>query len=235
MHFHPRRIRLGRRQVMPFAWAVAAISVVVLGLGMTGTLSGFTASINNNANSAGTGSVVMVETSGATTCYSNGSTSTTAITTNSNTCSINKLGGNLTMIPGTTSTVPVTITNAGTSPVATAFSLTPGGCSQSSNGSPAGSDSSFCGVVDVAIWDSTDTKCIVPSSAGSSQASCVPSSSNTLTSLGTSPIDLKAITGSIAAGGARTFSIITEIDPSNANNADMNLQVGDNLTWTFTA
>jgi hypothetical protein len=235
MHFKPRRLRLGRRQVVPFVWVVAAISVVVLGLGMTGTLAGFTASITNNANSAGTGSVLMTETSGATTCYSNGATSTATITTNANNCPINKLGGNLAMSPGTTSTVNVTLANSGTLPVSTAFTLTPGGCSQSANGSPSGGDTSFCGVVDVAIWDSSDGKCIVPASAGTSQASCVPSSSNTLTSLGTTAIDLKATTGAIAAGGSRTFSILTEIDPANATNADMNLQVSDNLAWSFTA
>ena len=220
---------------MPFVWASAAISLVVLGLGMTGTMSGFDASITNNANSAGTGSVLMTETSGATTCYSNGASGTASITTNANTCAINKLGGNLAMSPGTQSTVTVTITNSGTLPVSTAFTLTPGGCSQSSNGSPAGADTSFCGVVDVAIWDSTDGKCIVPGSAGSSQGACVPSSSNTLTSLGTSAINLKATTGDLAPGGTRTFSIMTEIDPVNATNADMDLQVSDNLTWSFTA
>lgn len=231
----PRR-RFGRRQVIPFVWIVSILSLVVLALGLTGTLAGFTASIDNNANSAGTGSVIMTETSGSTTCYSNGATSATAITTNANNCAINKLGGNLTMTPGTTSTVSVTVTDSGTLPVNTAFTLTPGGCTASANGSPAGSDTSgFCGVVDVAIWDSTDGKCIVPSSAGTVQANCVPSSSNTLTSLGTSAINLKTLTGNIAAGGSRSFSILTEIDPTNATNADMDLQVSDDLTWAFTA
>src|ERR1700756_2797021 len=103
MQFKPRKPRLGRKQVVPIAWAASAGSLIVLVLGITGTLSGFTATINNNANSAGTGSVVMVETSGGTTCYSNGVAVGTAITTNANNCSINKLGGNLLMIPGTTS------------------------------------------------------------------------------------------------------------------------------------
>jgi hypothetical protein len=235
MDFHQRRRRLGRRQVVPFVWAASILCLVVLGLGLTGTMAGFNAQITNNANSAGTGSVLMTEASGATTCYSNGATSTTSITTNANTCAINKLGGDLTMQPGTESTVNVTITDSGTLPVQTAFTLTPGGCSQSANGSPSGADTSFCGVVDVAIWDSTDGKCIVPSSAGSTQASCVPSSSNTLTSLGTTAINLKTTTGNIAAGGSRTFSIMTEIDSTNATNADMNLQVSDNLAWSFTA
>lgn len=230
-----RRRRLGRRQLVPIIWAASILSLVLLGLGVTSTMAGFTASIDNNANSAGTGSVLMTETSGGTTCYSNGATSSTTISTNANTCSINKLGGNLVMVPGTTSTVNVTITDSGTIPVATAFTLTPGSCSQSANGSPAGSDASFCSVVDVAIWDSTDGKCIVPASAGTVQANCVPSSANTLTSLGTTAINLKTTTGNIAAAGSRTFSILTEIDPTNATNADMDLQVSDNLTWSFTA
>ena len=230
-----RRFQVRRRHVVPIAWATSTGSVVVLVLGLNGTLSGFTASINNSANSAGTGSVVMVETSGGTTCYSNGSTSSTAITTNSNTCSINKLGGNLLMIPGTESTTNVTIQNSGTSPVASAFTLTPGGCSQSANGSPAGGDTGVCSVVDLAIWDSTDGKCVVPASAGTVQANCIPSSSNTLSSLGTAAINLKTTTGNIAAGGSRSFTFLTELDPTNATNSDMNLQVSDSLTWSFTA
>jgi hypothetical protein len=227
---------MGRRQVVALAWSASIASLILLALGVTGSMAGFTAAITNNANSAGTGSVVMVETSGGTTCYSNGATSSTSITTNTNNCAINKLGGNLTMLPGgTSSSVAVTISNSGTSPVNTAFTLTPGGCTSSANGSPAGSDASFCAVVDVAIWDSTDGKCIVPASAGTVQANCIPSSSNTLSSLGTTAINLRTTTGDIAVGGSRAFTILTQIDATNATNADMNLQAADNLTWTFTA
>ena len=236
MEPNARRRRFGRKQVVPFVWIVSIASLVVLGLGLAGTLSGFTASIDNNANSAGTGAVLMTESSGGTTCYSNGATGSTAITTNANNCSINKLGGNLAMTPGTTSTVNVTITDSGSMPVNTAFTLTPGGCTATGNGSPAGSDTSgFCGAVDFAIWDSTDGKCIIPASAGTNQGNCVPSSSNTLASLGSSAINLKTTTGNISAGGSRAFSIMTEIDPTNVTNADMDLQVSDDLTWAFTA
>jgi len=235
---NPNKRRMGRRQVIPLVWGLSIMSLVVLALGITGTLSGFTATIDNNANSAGTGSVVMVETSGATTCYSNGATSGSAISTNSNTCAINKLGGNLLMLPGTTSTVNVTIQNAGTSPVGSAFTLTPAGCSTATNGSPAGADTAgFCGKVDVAIWDTTDSQCVVGAAGASTSGNCVPSTagSPTLSSLGTSAVDLLTPAGgSVAAGASKTYRIETMID-SSATNADQALKVSDDLTWTFSA
>src|SRR5689334_13511400 len=112
MSENSNRRRLGRKQVVPLVWGASFMSLVVLALGMTGTLSGFNASIDNTANSAGTGSVVMQESDGTTTCYSNGGSANANISTNSNTCSLNKLGGNLTMLPGgTVSEADVTLTN----------------------------------------------------------------------------------------------------------------------------
>jgi hypothetical protein len=225
--------RRRRRRFVPVVWIASLVALGVAALGVTGSLSGFTASIDNNANAAGTGSVVMKEVSGATTCYSTATGS--SISTNASTCpTIDKLGGNLTMEPGTASesTVPVTITDIGTSPVTTSFTLTPGGCTASANGTPAGSDTAgFCGEVDVAIWDSTDGVCVVGPSGANSAGTCVPSSANTLASLGSTPLSLSV---PVAAGGSKTFSILTEIDPG-ATNADMNLQAADSLTWTFNA
>ncbi len=64
--------------------------------GVSGTLSGFTASINNTNNTAATGTLLMTETGvvGATgSCYSNG-TALGAPDSNAGTCAtINKFGG----------------------------------------------------------------------------------------------------------------------------------------------
>jgi hypothetical protein len=230
--------RLGRKHVLPLVWSLSIASLVVVALGITGTFSGFTASIDNNANSAGTGSVIMVETSGATTCYSNGATAGAAISTNSNTCSINKLGGNLLMVPGNTSSVNVTIQNAGSTGVGSGFTITPGGCTvaNGSGGGPYGNDTAgFCGKVQLAIWDSSDNVCIVGPNGANSNGTCIPSSANTLTSLGTTPINLLAAAGgSVAAGVSKNYIVKTSID-ATATNADMALQVSDDLTWTFTA
>ncbi|MGH9120939.1 MAG: hypothetical protein ACRDYC_03195, partial [Acidimicrobiales bacterium] len=102
----------------------------------------------------------------------------------------------------------------------------PSGCTSSANGSPAGSDASFCGVVDVAINDTTDNTCIVGTTGP-----CAPSLASNLTALGTTPLTVPV---PLAAGASKTFTFTTEIDPS-ATNADMNLQVSDPLTWSFTA
>jgi hypothetical protein len=136
--------RAKRRRVVPLVWAAGAAAAVLLGLTVTGTISGFTASITNDTNTSGSGTLLMQESNsaGTVTCYSNGAAANSAVgAANSNTCStINKLGGDqapntngLNLAPGTTGTATiVNIKNAGTI-TASQFTLTPSTCTQSVN------------------------------------------------------------------------------------------------------
>src|SRR5689334_774974 len=103
-----------RRRLAPLVWLGSAAAATVVALGVSGTLSGFTASIDNTNNSAATGTLLMSETDGTATCYSNGSAAGVP-DTNAGTCAtINKFGGSTAMTPGVAGpAVTVTITNNG--------------------------------------------------------------------------------------------------------------------------
>ena len=87
-----------RRKFIPLAWIGSLVAVVLLALGVGGSLSAWTASITNTTDTAGTGSLVMEEDGpgGTPVCLSNDSTATCT--------TINKYGGNLSMVPGQTVT-----------------------------------------------------------------------------------------------------------------------------------
>lgn len=100
----PRRAQ--RRVAVPVIVA-GGLSSLLLAFSFTPTFSALTAAITNNTNTAGTGSLIMEEKSGSSTCTS-GATGTATCTT------INKYGGTMTMKPGDTSSVTITLKNTGT-------------------------------------------------------------------------------------------------------------------------
>lgn len=218
--------------------------VPVLGLAATAFLgftaspafSGFTAAITNSNNTIGTGNLLMQEIDANAPSYSCLSTSTGAtIAANDATCStINKFSGGggqnvVTAIPGTVYTTTVTIKNTGSMP-ATTFTLTPSACAQSNNTAVAqwGSDTAFCGKVNLTISDDTATKCVFPVSTS---ACAAPSSTNTLATLGTTPITLAT---PIAAGASRNYTFKVQVDAS-VTNASQGLVASTPLKWAFAA
>src|SRR3954468_23125262 len=157
----PSTERPRRRRLAPLVWLGSAAAATVVALGVSGTLSGFTASINNTNNTAATGTLVMTETgvTNATgTCFSNG-TANGAPDSNAGTCAtINKFGGSTTMAPGVAGpAVTVSITNNGTINAGT-FSLTAGAtCTQSNNGPINGSAVDLCSKLNVKVSNGTGT------------------------------------------------------------------------------
>lgn len=214
-----------RRRFAPLIIAAGIAASLALGFATAGALSGFTASINNSTNTIGSGTLLMTETQGATTCLS--SASGTVTTANAGTCAtINKFGGSTTIVPGTSYTSTVTIQNNGTAPANT-FTLTPAGCATTPNGAVNGSDTAgFCGKMDITIYDSTSAKCVAPAGAGACPAIA---STTTLASLGTTPI---ALATPLAAGASRTYTFTLQLDPS-ATNADQGLLASEALLWSF--
>jgi uncharacterized repeat protein (TIGR01451 family) len=214
-----------RKFAAPVVLAAGILSVAATIAGSSGAISGFSAGINNTNNTVASGTLLMSETQGGTTCLS--SAAGTVSSTNIGSCgTINKFGGSTTAVPGQTFTSTVVITNNGSVPANT-FTLTPQGCTQTTNGSTNGVATDFCSKVNITINDDTNAKCIFPASA---TAACgALSSANTLTSLGTATI---ALATPMAPGASRTYSFKVQLDAAAGNNYQ-GLGALEQLNWAF--
>ncbi|MBE7188979.1 hypothetical protein [Jatrophihabitans endophyticus] len=230
------------RRLVPIAWVAGAAAATMLGLTISGTLSGFTAEIDNSTNTAGSGTLLMQESNNAGTvnCYSNGAAANSAIgAANTNTCAtINKFGGDqtggLNLAPGTgTNVTTVKIKNAGTI-AASMFTLTPykansgdaSACTQSNNTGNTGvsavgaygSATDFCSQVNVVIKQAGTT-------IFSGTAAQLASGTGATTAL---PSNL----GPVAAGATVTLEFDVSLSGS-ASNAEQGLALSEPLAWKF--
>ena len=210
--------RHGRRRLAAPVLVAGVAASALLGLSFTPTFSAFVASIQNSVNTAGTGYLTMQESSGSTVCNS---TDGGSVSTNSATCStINKYGGNLTMVPGQSTTTAITVTNTGTVD-ASSFTLTPGACTQSTNGSLNGSATDLCSKLDVVI------------TAGSEGGTTIfRGTAAELASGGA--VNVPAPLAPVKAGVSVPISISVTID-SSAGSSYQGLAASQPLTWTFTS
>lgn len=204
-----------RARFAPLTIATGVLGAVLLSVSMSGTLSGFVASITNSANTAATGALVMQEqNAGATvTCLS---TDLGSVSTNTSTCSsINKFGGSTTMYPGNTVSTPITIKNVGTVAAST-FTLTPGAtCTQSNNGALNGTATDLCAKLNVVITSGALT---VFSGTAASLAGALPAAFT--------------MPAAPAAGVSVPFTIAVTLS-SAAGNTYQGLAASLPLTWTF--
>ena len=185
-----------RRRFTPIALTTGVVAAALLSVSMTGTLSGFVASINNSTNTTATGALIMQEqnAAGTVTCLS---TDGGTLSTNTATCAtINKLGGSTTMVPGQTITTNITIKNTGTVN-AGSFTLTPSACTQSAAATPSGTATDLCTQLQLVIMQ------------GSTQVY-----SGTAAGLGTA---VRTIAGPPAAGASLPFSFAATL-PAAAGN-----------------
>ncbi len=215
----PRR----RRRLTPLLFVAGLASAVVLSLSMTNTLSAFTASITNSLNTAASGTYVLQESgpSGGSTVTCN-STDGGTVSTNAATCAtINKYGGSTVMVPtnaaGTSNLVTTTVTfkNTGTA-TPTTFTLTPGACTQGTNGTSNGTATDFCSKLDVLITSNGTT---VRSGTAASLASG-------------GAITLPNIP---APGGAVVTLVFTVSIDTSAGNTYQGLSASQPLTWTLSS
>lgn len=214
-----------RRSFAPLLVLAGLLATLALAMSTSGVMAGFTAGITNNANSVGSGTLLMQENQGATTCLSSaGSTVTTA---NAGTCSgINKYSGVSAAVPGTVYASTVSVRNTG-SIAANVFTLTAGTCTASATASPAGTGTStFCGKVNVTINNDTTGKCVYPAQA----TPCgTPANTATLTTLAAAgPVSLPTV----AAGATHTFTFQVMLDNS-VTNAHQGLTANQSLAWSF--
>ena len=193
------------------------VSSLVLALGMSPTFSAFTASIQNTLNTAGSGALTMQETDGTYTCNS---TDGGSVSTNLATCAtINKYGGSMIMVPGVPVITNISIKNTGTV-AATTFSLTPGACTQSNNGTANGSASDLCGKMNILI------------KSGSTQIFSGTASS--LTSGGVIDLNSKLAQASVLSNAVVPITFTVTLDTTAANTYQ-GLKVSQPITWAFGA
>jgi hypothetical protein len=191
--------------------ATGALGTVLLSASVSGTLSGFVASVTNGANTAATGTLTMQEqnSDASITCTS---TDGTTVSTDAATCStINAYGGSTTMVPGTPVVTTVTIKNTGTV-AASSFTLAPGACTQSNNGAVNGSATDLCSKMQLSVA-SGSTTVYSGTLAG-------------LTTNGTVSLTPPA------AGATKTYTFTVTL-PASAGNTYQGLAASQPLTWTF--
>jgi hypothetical protein len=218
--------RRRRRSVVLAGLLGTAVFAVTAGL----SLGGFSAGITNPNNNFSSGTVVLKEAAGATTCFSTGA-GTTVNAANTAACTtIDDFGGPINQGPGSAvQTQTLNLSNVGTINGAT-FTVAPSACTSGAAANTApyiGTDLAFCGKVDVTIENDTGTpKCVYPVLAVACPAL---SSANTLTGLGgAGTLSL----GALAAGATDTLVVKTQID-SSVNNADQGLSATVPFTWTL--
>jgi hypothetical protein len=220
--------RRRRRSVVLAGMLGTTVFAVTAGL----SLGGFSAGITNPTNSYSSGTVVLKEAAGATSCFSTGTGTTVTASNTANCTTIDDFGGAVNQGPGSAATTQVlNLTNVGTINGST-FAVNPSACAATAatNTAPySGSDTAgFCGKVELTIQnDTTGTpSCVYPAGAGACPAL---STTNTLATFGASPsISL----GALAAGATDKFTVKTQLDPT-ATNIDQGLTASVPMTWAL--
>lgn len=215
----PRR---AKRSLAVPAIIAGGLSSMLLAFSLTPTFSALTAAITNDANTAGTGTLIMTETgpnsSGtATTCNSNdGSLSSNVLAT----CEINKYGASLNMAPGQTSSTTVHIKSTGTID-ATTFSVQGGACAAGTNGSASGSANDICSKYTIKIY------------AGTS-ATGTPLYSGTALAFGTAAAtSLGSYIPAVSNSAGQAFTITATL--ADVGNTYQGLKITQPITFTFGA
>jgi hypothetical protein len=224
------RRREKRRRFVPLVWVGSIVAVGILAASVNGSLSGFSASVTNQANQAGSAQApILVETGP----NSSGTSTTCASTSGTNgayTCTtINKYGNggesNLAMVPGSSASTTVTFANTSTQPAST-FTLAAGTCTSGDQGAQSGtgnlcSDGTF----------TVSVQCAQGTSTGSSALNEGPVAPSALTSA--SPM---TITGGLDSGASPgntvTCTIATALS-GTATDAEAGLTATQDLTWTI--
>jgi hypothetical protein len=203
-------------------------AVVILASSVNGSLSGFTASVTNLGNEAGSAQApILVETGPNSAGISTTCSSTSGVNGAYTCTSINKYGdngeANLSMVPGSSASTTVSFANTSTQPAST-FTVTAGACTAGEQGAQSGTGN-LCsdGAFTVSI------ACAQGTTAGSSALDEGPVAPSALTSA--SPM---TITGGLAAGTAPANTVtctVTTALAGTATDADAGLTATQDLTW----
>jgi hypothetical protein len=201
-----------RLRFAPLVVASALLSTAVLGLSATGTLSAFTASIQNQ-DSVTTGAIAMRETDASATA----ATACTSTTTGTTTCALNKYGTNLLTAASPTNTTTVLFTNTGNVPIST-FTMAPSACTKT--GSNTGD---VCAGITVAATCKITTD--------SSSTTLVATKTLTAFATAGSVTVPAACTPAIDSGTTASFTFTVTM--TSTGNDMQGLTATQPLTWTF--
>ena len=164
-----------RRRFAPLVWISGGLAAFLMVLGVSGTLSGWsTAIINNDSNSAGTTSSIVLEETGPDSGGDPFTCTTSGTATNESTCSqINKYGDDgaldTTLVPGDSINTTVSLTNTGSGDAST-FTMVPGACASEYNtgtnlgDTPAVGDD-LCSQLQVAVTCTGDSSLAIPATS----------------------------------------------------------------------
>ncbi len=200
----PRRAK--RRFSTPVIVA-GGLSSLLLSFSFTPTFSALTAAITNSDNTAGTGTLVMQETSGAANCTTDASGTATCST-------INKYGGTGTLLApgGAHQTVNVTIANVGSIDAAT-FTLDGLACSTADGTGSYHGTGNLCDKLNIKIT--------------SGGATVFDGTGNQLDAHAAFPLS------AVAAGGSAAFTFDVSFPAGTGDNAYQGRVMSQQLVWTF--
>jgi len=216
----PRRVRFA-----PAAIAAGAVGALLLTVSLSGTLSGFTAGINNTNDTASSGVLTMSETTTGTTpvtCTSTDS-QTVSATTAAQCTTINKYGAATLLVPGATGpTTSVVIKNTGTV-TANTFTMVPAACTYAAVATPSGNATDICSQLTIVVTSGTGA---TPTAVFSGTLAQFAGASSGTTPKLTMPVS------TLAAGASVQFNFTVSLS-SAATNADQNLQASQPIQFNF--
>jgi hypothetical protein len=190
---------------------------------------------SNNPDPPVTPTVLLDESNGTTTCYSNGSAGGVTTSNANGTCAIDDLVGTSDQVPGGTSlTTTLTFTNVGID-ATTVASMAASSCTVAAavddNGYIGSDTAGFCGEIDVTISNTTPgaaDMCVYPTQAAACPAL---SSAHTLAGLAGGTFNAVPLS-TLVAGGSATYVVDVELDAS-ATNADQGLTATVPISWSI--
>jgi hypothetical protein len=191
-------------------------AIIVAGLATltASTIANFNAIIVNSSNTFQSGTLVLKENQGATTCLSTGGGTDT--TTNSATCSADNLGAATGQKPGGAAvSQTLTLKNDGTIDSGS-FKLWSAGCASSDAASETyHGTGDLCTVTDLTIYDSTHSTCLYPQTSGS----CTLTAGKTLSDFATahSGSGTALVITALTAGSTTTFVLTAQLEATAPN------------------
>lgn len=224
------RRRNGRLSYL--TWAAGVVAAGLLALGVTGTLSSWTAAIlHNNTNSVATTNAVVLQEKiqGSSTVNADCQSSNGGFSNTSTCTEINKYGGTSSPLsPGGSQTTSVTLTNIGSGP-ATSLKLTPGTCGQT----PAAGTGTPKNPADLCASTATDVNLSLTCVDGTTTTGTAYSDLTYNGALGNFTA-VKTHAATIAANASVTCTFTVSLNAA-ASPLDGGITVSQPLTWELDA
>lgn len=201
--------RSALKRILLTTMIVAALATLT-----ASTIANFNATISNSSNTFQSGTLVLKQNQGATTCLSTGGGVVTDA--NSATCPSDNLGAATGQKPGGTPvTQTVTLVDDGTIDGLT-FKIWSAGCSSSDAASETyHGTGDLCTVTDLTIYDLTHSTCVYPQTSGA----CTLTAGKTLSNFAAahSGSGNAVVVTALTAGSSTTFVLTAQLEATAPN------------------